>query len=79
MFPPDKDERVERTLQWVQRVSYDLGGWGVSACVALVELLLMRSVYRSCISFCNQENEEHFLLTQTTDHPNLQTSRHSTG
>src|ERR1700730_13592908 len=30
MFPPDKDDRVASTLAWIQGVSYDLGGWGVS-------------------------------------------------
>ena len=30
MFPPDKDERVESLLSWIQSVSYGLATFGVS-------------------------------------------------
>jgi hypothetical protein len=30
MFPSDKDDRVASLLSWIQDVSYNLGGFGVS-------------------------------------------------
>jgi hypothetical protein len=46
MFSSDKDDRVSSLLRWIQDVSYNLGGFGVSLCSDFVGYELVGLTWR---------------------------------